>query len=179
MIVTSEIKNKILARIKWVLDSVELSEHIRQEILSLLQIEYVETVYINSKKSAAIAAIHMKSCNLQISKKYLEKYLDQIIEKTIPHEIAHVIQYRLYPGAKQAHGPEFRNILKSIGCDPSTKADFVSIQSEKPKILHVYTCSCQVFKLSKVIHNRIISGQLRGCRTCQEQLIYTGETCYV
>lgn len=41
-------------------------------------------------------------------------------DRTIAHELAHVIQFRLYPNAKQAHGTEFRMILDIMGFDSST-----------------------------------------------------------
>ena len=34
---------------------------------------------------------------------------------TIVHELAHILQYRLYPKAPQAHGPEFRTIMELLG----------------------------------------------------------------
>lgn len=40
--------------------------------------------------------------------------------RTIYHELAHIIQYRIFPYAKQAHGPEFRHIMQAIGEDYST-----------------------------------------------------------
>ena len=36
-------------------------------------------------------------------------------KETIYHELAHMIQFALFPAAKQAHGPEFRYILQSQG----------------------------------------------------------------
>jgi len=41
-------------------------------------------------------------------------------DRTIAHELAHVIQFRLYPRAKQAHGPEFRAIMLVLGYNGST-----------------------------------------------------------
>jgi predicted SprT family Zn-dependent metalloprotease len=37
------------------------------------------------------------------------------LAEIIAHELAHIIQYRIYPRARQAHGPEFRYIMQSIG----------------------------------------------------------------
>ena len=34
---------------------------------------------------------------------------------TIAHELAHIVQYRLYPRAKQGHGPEFKQIMILAG----------------------------------------------------------------
>lgn len=40
--------------------------------------------------------------------------MDDLVE-LIAHELAHIIQFRLFPAAPQAHGPEFRSIMQSIG----------------------------------------------------------------
>lgn len=37
------------------------------------------------------------------------------LEDLIAHELAHIVQYRVYPRVKQAHGPEFRLIMQLIG----------------------------------------------------------------
>jgi len=47
------------------------------------------------------------------------KLIDDV-EETIAHEIAHHITRKLYPLAKQAHGPEFRSVMQAIGYDGST-----------------------------------------------------------
>lgn len=38
----------------------------------------------------------------------------------IYHEIAHIIQFKLFPNAKQNHGSEFRHIMNSQGFDGKT-----------------------------------------------------------
>jgi len=50
----------------------------------------------------------------------------------IAHELAHVIQYRLYPKAKQAHGVDFRYIMQSIGFNGNTYHSF-SVSKAKAK----------------------------------------------
>lgn len=44
----------------------------------------------------------------------------RVFIRTIRHELAHIIQFRLFPSAAQAHGPEFRHILESLGFASST-----------------------------------------------------------
>jgi predicted SprT family Zn-dependent metalloprotease len=36
-------------------------------------------------------------------------------DTVIAHELAHIVQYRIYPQAKQAHGKEFRLIMSLMG----------------------------------------------------------------
>lgn len=45
-------------------------------------------------------------------------------DEVIAHELAHIIQYRIYPKAKQAHGPEFRTIMQLIGFSGKTYHNF-------------------------------------------------------
>ena len=42
------------------------------------------------------------------------------VEEIIAHEIAHHITHALYPLAKQAHGPQFKDVLRSIGYSGDT-----------------------------------------------------------
>lgn len=39
----------------------------------------------------------------------------QELEETIAHELCHIVQFRVAKHAKQAHGPEFRAYMRSIG----------------------------------------------------------------
>ena len=65
--------------------------------------------------------------------------------RTIRHELAHIIQFRLFPSAPQAHGPEFRSILESLGFDSSTyhKYDTLAAKSiaKKTKVLLIDSIS--------------------------------------
>ena len=40
--------------------------------------------------------------------------------RTICHELAHIVQFYIYPHAKQGHGPEFRNIMFCLDQDGAT-----------------------------------------------------------
>ena len=42
------------------------------------------------------------------------------LEQTIAHELAHIVQFKCFPNASQAHGPEFRMILSLAGYAPDT-----------------------------------------------------------
>ena len=49
----------------------------------------------------------------------------------VAHELAHAIQFRIYPDAKQAHGGEFRYILKQLGYDTATYHSYSSKKAAK------------------------------------------------
>lgn len=57
-------------------------------------------------------------------------------DRTIYHELAHIIQFRLFPNASQAHGPEFRAIMESVGKDGSTYHSY-SVRAAKSVSLAV------------------------------------------
>lgn len=46
---------------------------------------------------------------------FLSHSKDNDLEELIAHELAHIIQFRIYPSAKQNHGPEFKYIMNCIG----------------------------------------------------------------
>lgn len=51
------------------------------------------------------------------------------MKETLAHELAHVIQYVCFPHAKQAHGPEWKRIMRDLGFEPSTYHSM-----ERPKV---------------------------------------------
>lgn len=46
--------------------------------------------------------------------------IDAELKETIAHELAHWIVWNLYPLHKQAHGPEFRLVMQSVGYSGNT-----------------------------------------------------------
>lgn len=44
---------------------------------------------------------------------------NESLDNTIAHELAHHLQWKLCPQFKHWHGPEFRQIMRAIGQDPS------------------------------------------------------------
>ena len=56
--------------------------------------------------------------------------------RTIVHELAHIIQFRIYPKAKQAHGVEFRGIMARLGYDGSTYHKY-SVSKAKSSVARI------------------------------------------
>lgn len=54
----------------------------------------------------------------------------ELFDETIAHELAHIVQYRLYPKAKQAHGVEFRDIMLWLGYSGNTYHDYNSSKAK-------------------------------------------------
>lgn len=61
---------------------------------------------------------------------YREQGFDGMIE-TIVHELSHILQFVIYPTAKQAHGPEFKSIMRGFGYQPLTYHSMPRPQTQK------------------------------------------------
>ena len=59
---------------------------------------------------------------------------EQDFETTIMHELAHIVQYKVYPFAKQSHGPEFKSIMKTMGFSDRTYHSY-NVKEAKSKKL--------------------------------------------
>jgi predicted SprT family Zn-dependent metalloprotease len=77
----------------------------------------IPEIEFTTRKSNYAGKAYLFSQKVEFNLRYAEEpsFMD-----TVAHELAHIIQFRLFPRAKQAHGPEFRAILDSIGSDSST-----------------------------------------------------------
>lgn len=98
-------------------------------------------------------------------------------ENTVVHEIAHLIVKKLFPFAKQAHGPEFRRVMNAVGFEGTTyhKYDISEVRKTKR---YEYKCSCKIHNLSAIRHNNQSCGRTRyKCSLCGESLVdkFTGK----
>ena len=57
----------------------------------------------------------------------------QDLKEVIAHELSHIVQYRVFPQAKQAHGIEFRFIMQQIGFTGDTY-HYMSVSKAKAAI---------------------------------------------
>ena len=98
------------------------------------------------------------------------------IKQTIIHEIAHHLTPVLFPSHKQAHGPEFKKIDKSLGGLGRAKApadDFDAFQmasSTRKSTTFEYICLCQTHHITKNRHTRILNGKSYLCGKCKTRL---------
>jgi SprT protein len=90
---------------------------------------------------------------------------EDAIENTVLHELAHCIVSQVHPGA-QAHGLEFKSMCWTLGIKNDTCHNYDT--SVSSKLAHFkYTCGCQEYNLTSIIHNKIQAGQTRRCRKCK------------
>ena len=98
------------------------------------------------------------------------------IKQTIIHEIAHHLTPVLFPNHKQAHGPEFKRIDKSLGGLGRAKApadDYDAFQrasSTRKTTTFEYICLCQTHHITKNRHTRILNGVKYICGKCKTRL---------
>lgn len=98
------------------------------------------------------------------------------IKQTIIHEIAHHLTPILFPNHKQAHGPEFKRIDKSLGGLERAKApsdDYDAFQmasSTRKSTTFKYICLCQTHHITKNRHTRILNSQTYICGKCKTRL---------
>lgn len=96
---------------------------------------------------------------------------DDSFFSTIVHEVVHHVVYRRYPYAKQAHGPEFKYVMRMMGANPSRchsyKVTGLGIMAKTVK-RYEYKCVCGVTHLiTTTIHNKILKSEIRRCNTCK------------
>jgi SprT protein len=105
---------------------------------------------------------------IKINPKFLSLDSDHVINVTVPHEVAHLICHKMYPHAKQHHGPDWRSIMIRFGLRPNTYHT-MRLPESMP---HTYICSCQKFHLSNLLHKRMQNGSRRICNKCRKELVY-------
>lgn len=103
---------------------------------------------------------------------------------TIAHELAHLITHQLYPNAKQAHGPEFRHVMETLGYDGRTyhSYDVSSVSTKRVKSRFVYEClTCvKTYEVAKPTHTKmqasVINDTVVGWKCkCGSHIKFTGE----
>jgi SprT protein len=102
--------------------------------------------------------------------------LEKFINNTVPHEVVHILQFVLFRSAKQPHGPEWKRIMGRLGVDAATYHSYdVGPVKTKPTFRYVCGCEDRVFRISKIVHNKMINGQVRTCPSCKTRAVYFPE----
>ena len=154
----------------------KIQDKIHSTMKEMLGSEYNNDTKVSFRKDMKSVAgyAYQYQNRIELNEQLFESNQETFFSRTIPHECAHLIQKRLYPQAKQAHGPEFRSILRCLGADTSTRHQMdVSVAYGKP--MYQYKCSCdRVLNLTKLIHTRVQSGSSRHCKACKTIISFIG-----
>jgi SprT protein len=99
----------------------------------------------------------------------------QKFTNTVIHEVAHLVTHKIRPYAKQAHGPEFKQIMAVLGGEPSRchNYDVTGVKAiKRTQRKFVYTCGCREMEFSTRRHN---SGKKYSCTVCGGTCKFTGK----
>lgn len=153
-----------------------------------LNVKSIELFPAKFKSSSGVAITKRGGYQIDINSFFVDHHLDQVLNTTIPHEISHIIQWVVYPRAKQAHGPEWRKIMRYVfGIDDAktyhsldtSKLYEDGIVKKKAKTRHIYICGCSddnnIHTITKNRHNKIQNGVIFRCVECKVAVIDTGK----
>lgn len=122
---------------------------------------------LNSLRIAGQASY--RSNHIKINPQYLIQHPDEMVNRTVGHECGHLITHIVFPTAKQAHGPEFRHVMRSLGL-PESRCHSMTLLD--PKTPHLYRCACQEFYFSNCRHTRSYKRGAYRCPKCKTNLVY-------
>lgn len=114
---------------------------------------------------------------------YMSQHEEEMLAETVPHEVVHLYVRKYYPNAKQAHGPEFRRLMRYLGCKGSTYHQMKIAGDErkrKTKTRFIYaTPTNKEVLLTTKQHERHQAGLIRGYQVYYakggETITYTGK----
>lgn len=85
-------------------------------------------VLINARLKTTAGMAHYNEHRVEFSAELMWEHTEHFVKDTIPHEVAHIIAHRVFPNAKQHHGPEWKNMLQWLlnGGKPETYHSLVN-----------------------------------------------------
>lgn len=113
---------------------------------------------------------YIKAGKIVISADYLREFPDRIVDVTVPHEICHLYVSKYHPKAKQHHGPEFKQIMRSIGLAGDTyhkmKLENGPVKQRRLKTRYIYTTGItgKEVKLTSQQHQKALNGATWSCK---------------
>lgn len=154
----SEVKKQVEAKVQ---EGITKAEWAYKQIFTFPRITYDLT-----GKTAGIA--YPGRNLIQLNLPLLIHNFDDAIKNTVLHELAHLICWKRFPKA-EAHGHEFVSTCWTLGIKGERCHNYDT--SVSSRLTHFkYTCGCQEYNLSSIIHNKIQAGQTRRCRKCKNKL---------
>ena len=114
-----------------------------------------------------------------ISEAYIKEFPDEVLNVTVPHEVCHLYVNRYMRYAKQAHGPEFRDLMRFLGLPGKTHHNMKlvngPVRKTRAKYRYIYKTVDGVYdnlKLTSQQHNKIQRGIVLSYRG--KMLTWTG-----
>lgn len=124
------------------------------------------------KDMKVVAGTASRSFKIEINEQLFLQNEEDFFNTTIPHEACHIVQFIKYPNAKQAHGPEWKNLMRMIGSDPSRCHNYDVTAFLSNRVIYKCRCEGKLFQLTKRMHNTIQNGSRRICTTCKSGVYF-------
>jgi SprT protein len=111
------------------------------------------------------------TCTIRYNARLLERHPEDFLHTTVAHEVAHYAAYARYGRNIRPHGPQWQDIMRALGADPSRCHDYDTEGLDARRLRrHVYHCACGEHLLTSIRHNRVRRGTRYFCRRCGEAL---------
>lgn len=129
-----------------------------------------------SKGTAAGLAYH--NGRVEFNEVLMERHPEEF-DSTIIHEVAHIVTFKVFPNAKQNHGPEFKRVMRMLGADNPTRCHSYDVSGLKryntvKRFEYVCEAGC-VHSLSVRRHNSIVNdGKRYRCAKHAVPIKFTG-----
>jgi SprT protein len=128
---------------------------------------------------------------IDLNNQLLEQNGQVFLDRTPGHEVGHLVtdalygRLRTYSGRRSVHGREWKSVMVRMGLSPNRchTYDTSNLSSSgkrgrpagsRMKRPFVYTCGCQEFHLTQILHRRMLAGQSRYCKKCRGTLTFKG-----
>lgn len=127
------------------------------------------------KTKAGIAYTHNNT--IVLNEYFIETEIESMCLDTIPHEFAHIITEYRYGKNIAPHGKEWQLVAAlEFGIEPSTyhnydMAPLLLTKEITNRQYYQYRCNCKTHLISSVVHNRILKGQTRICKSCNQKIV--------
>jgi SprT protein len=96
------------------------------------------------------------------------------LQEIIPHELSHLLAYGRHGIGIEAHGPEWRSIMCTLGVSP-TVSYALDIERAMVQLTVSYACTCQIHAITQRRHNEVVHSRgekVLECRKCETVLRY-------
>lgn len=107
--------------------------------------------------------------HVQLNAVLLTENAEEFIEQTVGHEVAHLATHARYGHKAQAHGAEWKQMMRLIGLEPHRCHSFDTSNSAVSKASFRYLCGCQEHLLTARRH-ALARRRGYGCKRCGKPL---------
>jgi SprT protein len=107
----------------------------------------------------------------------LAKNNPETFDNTISHEVAHLVAAKVYPRAKQAHGPEFKLVHQILGGSGARchSYDVSGVRKNAVKRI-IGKCNCTSHNLTVGTARKILAREASYyCKLCKSTILLTNE----